>query len=175
MFYTKNDSLTNYDYNKKFTQILSDREMVFKNYARRCNMPQVEHWLLFTVYMGMINGEEYTQKECSDLWAFPKQTINSAAKKLLNKGLIYLKTSNNDRRKKAIYLTEWGIEVAKEIMQPLIDCEISSFEALDYQEKEIFISLLNKIYVSLKAKVDVLYEENKVNFKILNKGEKDEL
>lgn len=165
----------NYDYNIKFIRMLSEREMIFKKYAYKCKMYEAEHWLLCTIYMGTLRGEEYTQKECSDLWAFPKQTINSATKKLINRNLVYLELSNDDKRKKVIHLTEWGIKVAKEIMPPLLNSEESAFDALDDEEKELFLSCLEKICNKLKSNIDYLYKENKVDFEILNKGDKYEI
>lgn len=79
----------NFNYNKELINILSDREKIFKEYAYKCNMSQAEHWLLYTIYLGMLSREKYTQKECSELWAFPKQTINSAIKKLINREFIF--------------------------------------------------------------------------------------
>lgn len=165
----------NNEYNQTFIRLLSEREKIFKEYANKCHLPEAEHWLLCTIYMGILNGTEYTQKECSELWAFPKQTINSAAKKLMSKNLIYLELSNHDKRKKILHLTEWGSKVAKEIMDPLLICEESAFDALNEKEKEIFISSLEKIYQKLKSNMDYLYKENKVDFEVLSKGEKDEI
>lgn len=162
--------MDNHEYNQRFIEILSKREKIFKDYALKCNMSEAEHWLLYTVYVGGVNGEEYTQKDCSELWAFPKQTIHSASKKLLERGLIYLELNQNDRREKVLKLTDFGLKVSNEIMKPLIDCENCTFSILNQKEKEMFIGLLEKIYHELQVQMDALYEKNQVDFEIVRKG-----
>lgn len=145
--------------NKRLFKLLKDRENLFKLYSSHCNMGEGEHWALYTIYDGFINNQFYSQKNLCYLASFPKQTINYAIKKLLEKEYIYFEKVKGTRREKIIKLTLKGKEISKEMMTPLIQAENKAIESFSESEQELFLELFNRWYQYLQVNINSIYKD----------------
>ena len=92
-----------------------------------------------------------TQSEICEMLHEPKQTVNSALKKLDLDGYITL-SSGSDRRSKSISLTEKGLCLAAGTVDLVMAAEQSALEEFTEEELHTFISLFRKYTQTLKQK-----------------------
>ena len=59
-------------------------------------------------------------------------------------GLLILRTEEDNRKNKRIYLTEKGKETVERIVVPLMDAERRALAAIGEQEAEIFLKTMKK-------------------------------
>ena len=80
-------------------------------------------------------------RESQYLSAFPHF---SALKNMTEEGLLILRTEEDNRKNKRIYLTEKGKETVERIVVPLMDAERRALAAIGEQEAEIFLKTMKK-------------------------------
>ena len=73
---------------------------IYRQMAKQMNLTDMEMWALYTL---RVEPGEMTQSRMSEFLHEPKQTINSALKKMEADGLITLQSGSN-RRTKTIHL-----------------------------------------------------------------------
>ena len=59
-------------------------------------------------------------------------------------GLLTLRAEEGNRKNKKIYLTEKGVKLVEQIVDPLIDAEVRSTERLGEQEMEQFLQIMKR-------------------------------
>lgn len=80
-----------------------------------------------------------------------KQTINSALRRLESEGIVYLETFEG--RKKKVYLTEKGRQLARDTVLRVIEAENEIFASWTDEEKNIYIDLTQRYLTAFKEKV----------------------
>lgn len=83
-----------------------------------------------------------------------KQTINSALRKLESEGIVYLETFEG--RKKKVYLTEKGRQLAGDTVFRVIEIENDIFASWSDEEKSIYLDLTQRYLADFKKKVKEL-------------------
>ena len=106
-------------------------------------------------------GKPCTQKEICDDWYENKQTINSAAKKLVEEGIIDIAPSPDNFREKLLVLTEKGRFLATRTVGKMLFAEKNAFNSLSEEEQDELIRISNKHYAFLKKEFDKIKGENK--------------
>ena len=94
-----------------------------------------------------------TQTGICDVLYQPKQTVNSALKKLENDGYIELETMAG-RRSKQINFTEKGSKFVDETVGKVITNEQKALLSLTLEEQEMFIGLFHKYTNLLKNNIN---------------------
>lgn len=104
---------TDYDDHKliAFREAAMEFDSVYARFAKNCGLSETEYWSLLLISEGIT-----TQSELSEKLSLSRQTLNSAFKQLIKKGLVRLETlENNQRVKKAILTAEGKCFVEKNI------------------------------------------------------------
>lgn len=95
-----------------------------------------------------------TQKELSEWWAIPKQTVQSIVENFFKSGYVEKETNDDDHRTVKIKLTEKGIKYAETILTPLYRMEEQAMMQLTEEQRQQFI-LLNQMYFHyMKKEID---------------------
>ena len=99
-------------------------------------------------------GRPCTQKEICDDWYENKQTINSAAKKLSEEGIIDIAPSPENSREKLLVFTEKGKFLAMRTVKKLIEAERNAFSRLSEEEQAESIRISQKHFEFLKEEFE---------------------
>lgn len=128
----------------EYNNISKELDDIYRNAAKGFGISECALWILYT-----LRAEEgpMTQSKVCDLLFHPKQTVNSALKKMEADGCIEL-LPMRDRRSKQIELTEKGKLLAAETADRVLRAERDALNGLSEEEQEVFISLWRK-YVNL--------------------------
>lgn len=124
----------------EFNSIYKENNDLYRIAAKSFGIPLSTFWILYFLREGTnIN----TQKDICYASCLPKQTINSAIKKMIDDKLIE-RCSGNDKRSKELKLTDKGIKLAAETVDKIIFAEKKSMSELTCSEQKLFIELFNK-------------------------------
>ena len=132
-------------YNKSFKAI----DETYRNAAKQFGMSECAFWIIYT-----LRTEEapLTQSEICSFQYQPKQTVNSALKKLESEGLICFFVGA-DRRSKNIALTEKGLRLAKNTVDIFAESEADALLAMPENERNALSDLLEKYNSLLRTKL----------------------
>lgn len=131
----------------EYNSIIKENDDIYREIAKTLGLPDCAFWILYMLREG---GTELTQREiCAAIYQ-PKQTVNSALKKLEQEGYIEMAGQDNHRRK-PIHLTEKGEQLAQRTVDRVIAAEQKTLSEMTQEEKDVFIRLFRK-YTDLLRK-----------------------
>lgn len=130
----------------EYNSIIKEHEDLYRQLAKRFGMSECSFWILYSLRE---TNTSITQSELCYALSQPKQTINSALKKMQDYGFIEL-LINQDRRKKYIRLTDKGALLAQETVDKVILLENQTFDTFTEEEQSLFLQLLHKYTDNLK-------------------------
>ena len=116
-------------YNKE-TKKLDD---LYRSAAKTCGMAECAFWILYTLRV----------EEKSFICEFlvePKQTVNSALKKLVAEGYLAL-SAGTDQRSKLVRLTPKGEQLARERVDRIPEAEAAALRAMSPDDRAAFLRL----------------------------------
>lgn len=114
---------------------------IYRQMAKQMNLTDMAMWALYTL---RVEPGEMTQSRMSEFLHEPKQTINSALKKMEADGLITLQSGSN-RRTKTIHLTAAGEALARETADRVAETEQQALAQFSEEEADQLFSLLRRL------------------------------
>lgn len=130
----------------EYNSIVKEYEDIYRQIARQFGFSECTFWILYSLRE---DNSHLTQRELCYALSQPKQTINSALKKLEADGYLEL-CSREDRRSKEIRLTKKGESLATETVDKVIALENRTFDTFTEEEQEEFLHLFRKYTDNLK-------------------------
>lgn len=133
-----------------FRDAAMEFDAVYGLLAKSCGLSDPEYWSLVLIV---------TQKEISDQLCLNRQTLNSAFKLLIKKGLIRLEPFQDNQRSKRAILTETGQHFVDETVSKMERLEARAWETLTPEDQESITQLTLRFSAALKQAL----EEEKTN------------
>lgn len=124
-----------------YNQLDSKIDRIYHDYLSASGFSLTTMWILYSAYTG---ERTPTQSEICETWRCSPQTINSALKVLEKKKIVELKLAAGNRKNKYIHLTDSGMELCEQLVEPLIEAENLAFSVLTVEEQENLIALFQK-------------------------------
>ncbi|MDF2653897.1 MAG: winged helix-turn-helix transcriptional regulator [Bacillota bacterium] len=135
-----------------YNSIIKENDKLYREAAKALGLADCAFWILYA--MREASGS-ITQRDMVNMNYFPPQTINSALKKLETEGYVELRTIS-DKRKKQVYLTPDGEQLAIHTADRVIAIEMETMASLTPQEQQAFLSVFRKYTDLLKKNLSVL-------------------
>lgn len=114
--------------------------------AKFCGLSDMEYWVLL-----MIRDGADTQSTVSAWLRVSRQTVNSACKLLVKKGLIELTAQESNMRVKQIRLTERGHAFMQEKVERVFELEETIWLTMREEERALLTQLTRKYNALMKA------------------------
>ncbi len=143
---------------RELYRIFNESEQLYNDYAYRCGLSPSSLWILYALYEP---NEVYMQNDIAKIVSLPKQTVNSSIAGLIKRGYIELEHIEMTRNGKAVKLTKDGKKFCKKVITPLIEVEESSLSNMSKAEVETFFTLLNKMSLIFKDKMETICKKYK--------------
>lgn len=122
------------------------QDELYHNAATALGLSDCAFWILYSLQCAQA---DVTQSElCAELYQ-PKQTVNSAIKKLESDGNLAL-TTGADRRSRLLHLTEKGAAFAAQTVDKVLSAEQEALGGMTGAEQERMLALLHKYTGLLK-------------------------
>lgn len=129
----------------EYNTIFRENDDIYSCAAKALGLSDCALWIFYILRL----DEIVTQKDICGAMYYPKQTVNSALKKLEGEGYIVL-SEMEDRRSKQISLTSKGERLAEKTADKVIAAELSALSGLTDKERGTFIELFRKYTKLLK-------------------------
>ena len=132
----------------RFYSLWRENNAIYDKWAKAHGLSSNELLFLYSLYEA---DNHCTQREISQRWFIPKQTINTILKDFERKGYVKLSSSADDKRNKLIRLTPAGMDYVKSIIEELrakelyVMQEIGTIRVREMNDsQELFIRLFNE-------------------------------
>ena len=136
---------------KRYNHMVTDIQASYHEAAWRLGLSDSAMLILYTVSH---NGEKCLLNDITSSSGISKQTMNSALRKLEAEDIVYLESTGG--RKKMVYLTAKGKEVAQNTVYKVLEIENEIFDSWTGQERTVYLELTHKYLTTLKRKVKEL-------------------
>ena len=144
-------------YISAYNQLLKECNAIYHAAAMNAGVSDCAYWILYTV---QDSSRSYTQSEICGAGFMPRQTVNSALKKLERDGYLTLKRREG-KLGKCICLTETGKSFVQKHIIPVMLAEEKACNQFTDQEKEQFLTLFRSLIEHLKNEINkTISEEN---------------
>ena len=124
--------------------------------ARACGLSDCAFWLLYTM-----REEEgpLTQTQLSERLSLPKQTVNSALKKLVEAGVLRLEAVDGNLKNKRVCLTEQGEALLGHTVDRVIALEGAAVSHLAAEERAAMLSAEEKLLRAFQTEAEGFLRE----------------
>lgn len=127
-------------YIQKYCSCLHEWDAAYEDYAKSVGLSYTSLCILNAI----CETDGCTQKQLCSLCFLPKQTVNAAVTGFYDKGWLRMQELPEDRRNKALHLTELGRSEARRILQNLQECDRIAMGSLTESEQEQLLSLTRR-------------------------------
>ena len=127
-------------YIQEYCSCLHEWDAAYEDYAKSVGLSYTSLCILNAIY----ESDGCTQKQLCSLCFLPKQTVNAAVTGFYDKGWLRMQELPEDRRNKALHLTELGRSEAGRILQNLQECDRIAMGSLTEDEQEQLLSLTRR-------------------------------
>ena len=136
-----------------YTKLLGEYCSIFENYARKQQMNGKSLLMLVLIYEYpyQLSQEMIARKTFST-----KQVVQANIKSFMEKGIVKMIPSQEDKRKKYIGLTEKGEIFVQQKIEPLLHFKEQAKSALTMQEQDQ-LRHLSKIYLDKLSELILTY------------------
>ena len=141
---------TNRKYILAYNQLLKECDTVYHNAAAKAGLSDCAFWILYSLHD---MDHTYTQSEIGDNASMPRQTINSALKKLEKDGYLTLQRIDG-KMGKSIHLTELGEQFVQTHIVPVTAAEERVCALFSDNEKEAFLTTFRSLVERLKTEIE---------------------
>ncbi len=139
----------------QYNSIFRESDQIYRTAAKSFGLSDYAFWILYSLREA---STPLTQSDICNQIYLPKQTVNSALKKLEADGVIVMEEMT-DRRSKRLALTQKGQTLAARTADRVLAAEHDAFLGLSAQEQEEFIHLFRKYTDILKQNMTFQKEE----------------
>ena len=141
---------------KTYNRLYNESVQLYHRLARACGLSDCAFWLLYTM-----REEEgpLTQTQLSELLSLPKQTVNSALKKLVEAGVLRLEAVDGNLKNKRVCLTEQGEALLGHTVDRVIALEGAAVSHLAAEERAAMLSAEEKLLRAFQTEADGFLRE----------------
>lgn len=132
-----------------FNELWKEQDDIWQEAARKSGISDTAFWVMYVLVVD--TSAPLTQKAMCDRWYIPRQTCNSAVKKLQKDGLVALTAVPGCGNVKYMSLTDAGNAFADKYIRPLADADIRSFAGFSDEERELLISFMRRMLDNLRS------------------------
>lgn len=132
---------------KRYNHLLKELDTVYHEMSLKLGLSDSAMIILYTICE---NGDSCLLQEICQQSGISKQTINSAIRKLEAQGIVRLEAA--DAKKKKVYLTQRGIELAESTAFKIIEAENDVFASWQKDDVEKYLALTEKFLSDLKER-----------------------
>lgn len=134
----------------EYNTIFKENNEMYRGVAKVLGLTDTALWILYALRDSRGTA---TQREVCNMLYEPKQTINSALKKMEAEGYIEL-IPGKDRRSKRIRLTEKGTALAGQTADKVIEAEHRALCRMEEQDREQLLRLFRTYTEKLKEEME---------------------
>lgn len=133
----------------EINNVMDEIERLYYRAGSKAELSNSEFDILYAL---ATYGDGCSQKDLCECCWVGKQTVNSAVKKMVAQGYLFLEPGRG--REKLVKLTDQGKALIEQKMRPFLDAEQASYDVLDEQEKACMLNLLSRMRDALRSSLE---------------------
>lgn len=140
----------------EYNHLYKENTAIYRSLSVRMGLTESTFWILYT-----LRAEEppVTQSDMCAILGYPKQTVNSALKKLEQEGLLTL-SGERGRGGKPICLTQTGVKLAEQTVDFVIEAEQKALLDLSTEDQAHLLRLMRRYNDALALHFSAVNKEN---------------
>lgn len=146
---------TTREYITEYNQLLKECDTIYHSAAIRLGLSDCAFWILYTLQE---EGKTVKQSDICDNASMPKQTVNSALKKLEKDGYLSLRRIDG-KMGKSIHLTEKGFQFVDKKIKPIMLAEEKACSLFTEEEKGMFLKVFHSLVQRLNEEISSVHAE----------------
>ena len=140
---------------KDFNRLYNENGQLYHRVARACGLSDCALWLLYTL---RAEGVPLTQTQLSGTLSLPRQTVNSALKKLVEAGYLRLEAVNGNLKNKQVSITEAGDAYLHRTVDRVFGLEDDAVSRLTAEERAALLALGQKLLDAFRAEAEAFIQ-----------------
>ena len=140
----------------EYNHVYKENTAIYRDLSVRMGMTESTFWILYTL---RVEEASVTQSDMCAILGYPKQTVNSALKKLEQEGLLTL-SGGRGRGGRPIRLTETGMKLAEQTVDFVIEGEQRALLDLSSEEQAQLLTLMRRYNDALTFHFSAIDKEN---------------
>ena len=140
----------------EYNHVYKENTAIYRDLSVRMGMTESTFWILYTL---RVEEAPVTQSDMCAILGYPKQTVNSALKKLEQEGLLTL-SGGRGRGGRPIRLTETGMKLAEQTIDFVIEAEQRALLDLSSEEQAQLLTLMRRYNDALTFHFSAIDKEN---------------
>ena len=140
----------------QYNHIFKDTDEVYHRLAGAFGLSNCAFWIL---YLLRETSREYTQAGICEVLQLPRQTVNSALKKLQSLGYIRMESDGKNQKNKLLRLTSEGIHFASETVDLVFAAEQNTLNQFSAQERKTFIEINQKYCQGMRREAEKIIQK----------------
>lgn len=136
---------------KRVNYLLSEINAVYREASSALGISDSVMQILYTICN---YGDSCLLGDILRMTGLPKQTVNSALRKLEGEGIVYLRSA--EKKKKSVHLTEQGKSLASATVLRLMEMENAVFDSWTAEERQSYLRLNQKYLNQFKETIKEL-------------------
>lgn len=114
--------------------------------SRGCGVSETAYWILVDI---VIAGGSCPQGSIATCHSLSRQTVSSAMRSLVTRGLVTLERDENNRRSKIVTLTSEGRAFCEREVSPALQAEQRAFESLSPHDRAGLVALVRRYVMAI--------------------------
>ena len=139
----------------EYNHVYKENTAIYRDLSVRMGMTESTFWILYTL---RVEEAPVTQSDMCAILGYPKQTVNSALKKLEQEGLLTL-SGGRGRGGRPIRLTETGMKLAEQTVDSVIEAEQKALLDLAADEQAQMLRLMRRYNDALALHFNAIDKE----------------
>lgn len=136
---------------KRVNYLLSEINAVYREASSALGISDSVMQILYTICN---YGDSCLLGDILRMTGLPKQTVNSALRKLEGEGIVYLRSA--EKKKKSVHLTEQGKSLASATVLRLMEMENAVFDSWTAEERQSYLRMNQKYLTQFKETIKEL-------------------
>ena len=125
--------------------VYQEVERLYYEISKGCGLSETAYWILVDI---VVAGGSCPQGS---------QTVSSAMRSLVTRGLVTLERDENNRRSKIVTLTPEGRSFCEKEVAPALKAEQRAFETLSPQDRVALVALIRRYVVAIDVEARALH------------------
>lgn len=136
---------------KRVNYLLSEINAVYREASSALGISDSVMQILYTICN---YGDSCLLGDILRMTGLPKQTVNSALRKLEGEGVVYLRSA--EKKKKSVHLTEKGKSLVSTTVLRLMEMENAVFDSWTAEERQSYLRLNQKYLTQFRETIKEL-------------------
>lgn len=136
--------------------VYQEVQRLYYEISKGCGISETAYWILVDI---VVAGGSCLQGSIATCHSLSRQTVSSAMRSLVTRGLVTLERDENNRRSKIVTLTPEGRSFCEKEVTPALKAERRAFESLSPKDRTALVALIRRYVVAIDIEARALHAE----------------